>query len=279
MRLRTLARASAPGTEAGSARIGVLIEALEAHRQELNGLLQPLKVRGGTVKETHLALRTRLPSHHGVLSYMQHVHRDWAWGDDECGRVVDLLNQTLGDIEPTHICVLGSGAGRLAYDLQVALGAKTLWALDSNPLLCLVANKITNGKDIDLIEFPNAPIDGASVAVPRTLAGRPKLDGLSFVCADATRPPFAPAAFDLVITPWLIDVIDIGAGALMDIVAHLLQPGGRAGRDCRTGGSVVVEMCTVCHHHHARDTARLDETRLDTLDEDDTTMAAAQCDA
>lgn len=221
------ARGSAPGTEAGAARIGVLIEALETHHEELNTLLAPLKARGKSAKETHLALQTRLPSHHGVLSYMQHIHRDWAWGDDECELVLAVLLETLGEAQCKRVCILGSGGGRLAYDLHAKLEPEQTWALDSNPLLSLLANKICNGDDIALVEFPTAPIDGSKVAVPRTLAGRDALDGLNFVCADAMRPPFRAGSFDLVVTPWLVDVIDVGVGTLMDVIAHLLAPEGR----------------------------------------------------
>jgi hypothetical protein len=47
------------------------------------------------------------------------------------------------------------------------------------------------------------------------------------VLADASRAPFAAGAFDTVITPWLIDVVDDALGAFAARVNRWLRPGGR----------------------------------------------------
>ena len=84
------------------------------------------------------------------------------------------------------------------------------------------------GERLELYEFPVAPRDLASHALLRTLAApRRAREGLHCVFADANSPPFAAGAFDTVVTPWLVDVIDADLAALAAVVNRLLAPGGR----------------------------------------------------
>ncbi len=209
-------------------RLTRLTAALEEYEKELKRLLEPLKPGEAIAKETHLALRTRLPTHHGVLSYAQNIHRDWAWGDAENVAVADHLMDVLAAADlPAEpgVLVLGCGAGRLAYDLHQRLRAGGTWALDSNPLLCLIGAAVSRGASLDLTEFPLAPVDIEHVAVARTLRAAP-VENLHFVCGDALRLPFAADSFDLVITPWLVDVIDASVADLVGAFARVLRPGG-----------------------------------------------------
>lgn len=210
-------------------RIELLRTAMIQHQAELTELLNPLNIGEALAKETHLALRTRLPSHHGVLSYAQNIHRDWCWGEDENKQVIDHLLDTLGRASvpnPKTILVLGCGAGRLAYDLHANLGTEETWSLDSNPLLCLIGHRMAAGDSISFTEFPLAPITLTDTAKTRTLEAPGSISGLNFICADGMRPPFAAGQFDLVVTPWLLDVIDASVTDVMQVVAALLKPGG-----------------------------------------------------
>jgi len=79
-----------------------------------------------------------------------------------------------------------------------------------------------------MYEFPIAPRDAESHAILRTLAAPGPLDvPVEFVLADASRAPFAPGSFDLVITPWLIDVLDEDLASFAPRINALLEPGGR----------------------------------------------------
>ncbi len=209
-------------------RLTRLSAALSTYEEELKALLAPLKPGEAIAKETHLALRTRLPTHHGVLSYAQNIHRDWAWGEAENAAVAEHLTNVVADAalpDAPRVLVLGCGAGRLAYDLHQRLDASATWALDSNPLLCLIGAAVSSGTSLDLTEFPLAPIDIEHSAIERTLSA-PAVSNLHFVCGDALRPPFAEDAFDLVITPWLVDVIDASVASLVAAFARVLKPGG-----------------------------------------------------
>src|ERR1700689_2722652 len=89
----------------------------EEHPRQLTQLVAPLGLAAtATGYETHLALRTRLPSDQGLTNYYVNVHRDWAWGQAENEASLELIRSTAsGHEEWGRTLVLGAGAGRLAY--------------------------------------------------------------------------------------------------------------------------------------------------------------------
>src|SRR5690606_11152129 len=140
---------------------------------------------------------------------------------------LDLIRDVLAGRAPGRTLVLGSGAGRLAYDIHMQLGAETTVALDFNPLLVLVAASVTAGRPVELYEFPLAPRRGADHAVLRTLAADvPARDGLMHVLADAHRPPFPKGTFDTIVTPWLVDILPEPLDAQAGRINHLLADDG-----------------------------------------------------
>jgi SAM-dependent methyltransferase/uncharacterized protein YbaR (Trm112 family) len=219
-------------------RLRRLVKAYQTQQRELRKVLRPLDNFDSTDHATALALKTRLPSHHGLLSYAPNLFRDWCWGDVEnqalCDAILTAYQATV-DEHPLpsmlNVLILGAGAGRLSADIHRALAPKLTYALDSNPLLGLVAQRLWQGHKLKLVEFPMAPKSVACSAVEQQLADKSEpaghsLDGLKFLLADALHAPFLPASFDLVITPWLTDVIDCGADELVPRINHLLKPGG-----------------------------------------------------
>jgi uncharacterized protein YbaR (Trm112 family) len=190
-------------------RIAAMADALAAQADLLGALLAPLEIDTLTAAhETYLALRTRLPSDQGLLTYYNNVHRDWCWGDAENAASLDIVLERLNGREPGRTLVLGAGAGRLAYDLHQQTSAPLTLALDFNPFLLLLAERITAGEAIELYEFPRAPRDMAHQAILRTLsAPEPARAGLAWCLADAHRPPFAKRSFDTIVTPWLVDIL------------------------------------------------------------------------
>ena len=208
-------------------RLAHLNTALRRHQQELTDLFSGLHVGDALARETHLALRTKLPSHHGALSYAQNIHRDWSWGDEENDRVLAHLTDALAGIkQPARLLVLGCGAGRLAYDLHRALRVQETWAVDSNPLLCLLGQRMCAGEKLAFTEFPLAPITAEDCAVERKLAAPEPVNGIHFVCADVMRLPFNPGQFDLVVTPWLIDVVDANLSDVLSVIYRTTAPEG-----------------------------------------------------
>jgi hypothetical protein len=95
-------------------------------------------------------------------------------------------------------------------------------------MLLLIASLVTRGEQLKLYEFPIAPKSLEDDAVLRTLSA-PEVVRSDFhiVAGDALRPPFAPQAFDTVITPWLIDIITEDLPGLAARINGLLKSGGR----------------------------------------------------
>ena len=115
--------------------------------------------------------------------------------------------ESMADISPKKMLVLGAGAGRLAYDLHSALSTDVTVASDINPLLLLSAQRVLSGTSFSMYEFPLHPRNSDSVAVKHTIEGLEKTpDNLHLMFADAANPPFVKGAFDTVVTPWLIDI-------------------------------------------------------------------------
>ena len=209
------------------ARLEALELAMRDHGARLQALLAPLGIEQRAASyETYLALRTRLPADQGLTTYYANIHRDWCWGAAENDASFDVLAMLLDGASPGRTLVLGAGAGRLAYDLHMRCAAPLTAALDFNPLLSIVADRVTRGETLELYEFPIAPRGDA--AVLRTLAApQPARRGLVHVVADAHRPPFRRAAFDSVVTPWLVDILPERFDVLCARVNALLGDGGR----------------------------------------------------
>jgi uncharacterized protein YbaR (Trm112 family) len=211
-------------------RLELQSEALREHKDLLQKILEPMDVQASqTGYESFLALRTRLPSDQGLNTYYPNVHRDWSWGDEENRASFEQVQQILdGNDAIGSTLVLGSGAGRLAYDLHMNCRADTTVAMDFNPLLLLVADRITRGETLEMYEFPIAPRSMDDNAVMRELsAGAPVRDDFHLVFGDALRPPFASAAYDTVVTPWLIDILTEDLPVLAARINRLLKSGGR----------------------------------------------------
>jgi SAM-dependent methyltransferase/uncharacterized protein YbaR (Trm112 family) len=176
---------------------------------------------------TLIALRTRLPPAQAVMSYEANIFRDWAWGEEENRLCCDIL-RPLVPANSDAVLVLGCGAGRLAYDLHQACAPVCTVGLDLNPLLARVGTLTSAGDVVPLHEFPLAPRSLEDAAVARLLrAPAPARDGLSFVLGDVRRPPFRAGVADVVVTPWLVDVLEEDFAVFSARVNRLLRPGGR----------------------------------------------------
>jgi hypothetical protein len=211
------------------ARIEGLERATADHAARLKALLAPLAIDQQSASyEAYLAMRTRLPADQGLTTYYANIHRDWCWGDAENDASFDVLAAALGDAAPGRTLMLGAGAGRLAYDFHMRTAAAVTIALDFNPLLLFVAERVVRGGELTLYEFPLAPRSADDQAVLRTLtAPAPARAGLTHVLGDAHRPPFRHGAFDTVVTPWLVDILPERFDSLTARVNALLAPGGR----------------------------------------------------
>jgi ubiquinone/menaquinone biosynthesis C-methylase UbiE/uncharacterized protein YbaR (Trm112 family) len=222
-------------------RLETLAAAIEDHSRRLAALLEPLNTGLSRASyEMYLALRTRLPPDQGLMTYYPNMHRDWSWGGEENDAALRLLNPGLTQGgEGQRILVLGSGAGRLAYDVHEKYRPELTVALDFNPLFQLALARIAAGEALEFYEFPLAPRSAGDQAVLRTLAApasaRP---GFVTVLADASRPPFRDSSFDTVVTPWLVDILPEDFRGVCARINRLL---GRRGRWLNIGSLAFAQ--------------------------------------
>ena len=210
-------------------RLEYVANALDDQANRIRALMTPLGLAGrAEAHAVHVALGTELPLSQGLSSYYTNLHRDWCWGEAENAAGLAAVMGALPDGQrPQCVLVLGAGAARLAYDFHCALQPGLTVALDFNPLFLLAACRILAGESLELYEFPIAPRTIADHAVLRRLAAPTKAPpGLELLLADASSPPFQPGRFDLVLTPWFIDVAGEPVVHLQRRINCLLAPGG-----------------------------------------------------
>jgi hypothetical protein len=223
------ALAAAPAGAATRARLERVASALEDQSVRIRTLMRPLGLeRRSEAHAVHVALGTELPVSQGLTSYYPNLHRDWCWGEAENRASLEAVRGSLPpDATPARMLVLGAGAARLAYDLHQALRPALTVALDFNPLFMLAASQVIAGRTLELYEFPIAPRTIDDHARLRCLAApAPAAPGFAPVLADASAPPFRAGQFDLVLTPWFIDVAGEPVPRVLARINALLAPAG-----------------------------------------------------
>lgn len=204
-------------------RLEVLKKAHDANYLTLSNLLQSLQASAANPFEVSV------PSHQSLHLYRKNIFRDWGWETSENRQAVELLTEVIGvDWTPSRVCVLGSGASRLAMDLHKEFRVPMTVAVDFNPLLLLVAEEMLSGATISLWDFNVAPVELSSVTQEYKLRSElGSLEGFHLVCADVTELPFKEHQFDAVVTPWLIDILPFNFKLLAQRVNSQLDIGGQ----------------------------------------------------
>ena len=203
----SLTREAQRGTPVSQTRLRRMAEAKQAFLDEVSSLVAPIATARVAEKSLYDALRDRAPSTQNLLSYEANLYRDWIWGEEENQQNCDLVMSRLGGDRPDRMLVLGAGSARLAHDLNTALAPTLTVATDINPLLLLAADRVFSGEDFSLFEFPAQPRSQDHLAVEQLFRGLPAWpQNLQLAFTDVARPAFAHGAFDMVVTPWLIDI-------------------------------------------------------------------------
>ena len=216
------------GRASTRSRLKLLAAACTDHARRLRALLAPLGADAvAAAPELYGALGVQVPAGQGLTGYYANLHRDWSWGEAENEAAWRILDAALGEAPPGRTLLLGVGAGRLAYDLATRRQPQALVAADINPLFLCAVQRLFAGEALELYEFPVAPRGIESQAILRTLRAPAATPDVHCVFADATAAPFAAGAFDTVITPWFIDVVDDDLASFARRVNGWLRPGGR----------------------------------------------------
>ena len=203
---------------------------LERFGQQVFGLLEPFafahsEAGGGLPRE-------RIPSQQHVTSYLDTAFRDWAWGERE-------IQETLAEILPSiatkspesKALVLGGGAGRFSVELARSERVGSVSQLDLNPLLTRIGALAQRGETVSLTEIPRFPRSLDDVAVDHALRA-PSSSGrgegaVHFLLGDAFAPPFESESFDLLVTPWFIDILPESFRSVARRLGALLSIGGQ----------------------------------------------------
>lgn len=202
------------------ARLQAQKELVIRARAEIDGLLAPLGIVRGAGHE---------PSGYRPLSILHTAHRDWSWpASDENARAAEMVAKVIDGRGVGRMLVAGAGACRLAYDVHRAHGAELTVAIDLDPLSMWIAHRVVRGERVPLVETRANASELDRLSAERVLEapGGP-VDHLHAVIADALAPPFAPGAFDTLLTPWFLDVGPQDLRDFVGVADRMLAPGGR----------------------------------------------------
>ena len=200
----------------------------ETQLAQVVALVEPFELDGIAPEAT--LPRDRIPSQQHFGSYFETIFRDWAWGESEIRDAAELVKSQLDATANTvrdgqRLLVLGGGAGRLSCELARAHNWSAVVQLDINPLLTRVGSLLANGRSLELTEIPKLPAGLDSVAIDHVLEA-PALDArVQFVVGDVFAPPFEPDSFDVLVTPWLIDILPEDFRSLSKRLNQLLKRG------------------------------------------------------
>ncbi len=171
--------------------------------------------------------------------YFDLLLRDWGWQEnkddppenkDALARVISLIENN--DInKASSILVLGSGAGKLSWDIHQYFNSDATIAIDYNPILLLFSKRIivdqSSFKLADLRAYPQKDKSLAEIVELAPPKAEKELRETWYALgADVWDIPLAPESFDLIVTPWFIDVNGRDVRELIALVDTLLKPGG-----------------------------------------------------
>lgn len=194
--------------ESTKKRLSKLIQAKVEHGKEVAKAIAPIVSNDAGDPAIHQATGTKLPNTQALMSYYDNICRDWSYGDEENLACLNTIKGVLNTQDLGTLGVLGSGACRLAYDIHTELNVENTINVDINPFLFFVAQRLIDGKSVNLYEFPMAPKNMESTAIKlKCKAPQPLKDNFHFVLSDAMNPSFRDGAFDTLLTPWLIDIV------------------------------------------------------------------------
>ncbi len=219
-------------------RLQNILQAQNFNHQKLSKMFQPLI--------EHPALPHALGSFTGAPSLQTesleanfvNLFRDWAWpyvsategqATEETRAHLKAILDLLPDRKMTRVLILGAGSARLAFDLACEIKCDEIVATEINPLLFLAAKEILDGKTLDLYEIAELPasLETASVKQSLKLPTDVQMKSkLTLLFNDFTEDRLQEAQFDIVITPWFIDVVGLPFEITRSKINRLLTVGG-----------------------------------------------------
>lgn len=208
-------------------RLKNLSEACTGQKNALQHLLSELLDSKQKTNDLTLKLNYSLYANQTIDAYLTNIFRDWAWGEKENAESLEACLAVLGKTKVQSMLVLGAGSGKLSLDLHEALKPETSLVMDINPLLLLVMKKLVEGEKISLFQIKDSAKDSQGIAPSYSLKNPGKRpEGLHWILGNALDEPIAESSLDLVVTPWLLDVIPENSGPFIARINRILKPGG-----------------------------------------------------
>ncbi len=217
-------------------RLRHLLSAKQAYAKQIAEIVAPFNLAGRGSSTTNDLLLSR---NHGLTSYITNVFRDWAWHNGELEVMFNVISKLLDEAKVKRfgkLLTLGSGPGGLTSRLEQFYPLDASIRFDISPLFAAIDCAMATDQQVQLYEFPIAPLDTPSTAVLRSCqdtddCGVKNLSKLSkqqsaFVLGDMHNLPFTNAAFDTVLTPWLIDILPGALDRWLIKINRLLPMGG-----------------------------------------------------
>ena len=218
-------------SKTGQKRISKLLNAKKQQVSQVLDLLSPLNLNGQEnvdLRNPVDAFQSKVPKVQGLDSYYDNIFRDWVWENGENEQLLDAFNSVLLDLKQLgKVLTIGSGAGRLSYDIHQKYSPKSSTLLDINPLLMFAACQAIQGNEFALNEFPIAPLNKNSfVAEQICRAPVASKQNIFYMFADGLNPPFKTNNFDTIVTPWLLDIIPQNLRDYIPRINQCLNIGG-----------------------------------------------------
>ena len=218
-------------SKTGQKRINKLLNAKKQQVSQILDLLSPLNRQHQNTEllnDSVSALQSKTPKVQGLTSYYDNIFRDWAWDNGENEQMLEAVNSVLSEQQPLgKVLTIGSGAGRLSYDIHQKYSPICSILLDINPLLMFAASQVIQGKQFRLTEFPIAPLNKDTfVAEHSCQAPHPGSENIFYLFGDGMNPPVKEKSFDTVVTPWLLDIIPQNLRDYIPRINSCLEIGG-----------------------------------------------------
>jgi hypothetical protein len=173
----------------------------------------------------HSGFSHTMPLAQPLIGHPQNIFRDWVWGEKENQLYLDWIISQV-KTPPKRILVLAAGAGRIAYDLHRHFSPQFTIALDNSYFFAKSFERIVFGEGLSLTEFPK-PHKDQTPFVHHTLKAPAALDdNLIYHLADLNYLPYQEASFDLIVTPWIIDLVTPSLPFLIHNISSLLRSKG-----------------------------------------------------
>lgn len=175
-----------------------------------------------------------------LSEYYHHILRDWAWDDYDSPWFETHANdanlkRTLATLpsnaQVNQLLVLGSGAGRLSWDLHKYFKPEFTLASDLNPLLLAASERLVKKQQAlflpELCTYPQIGYPHAKNWQMQPPEDANNLrDSWFALGADVWNMPIKPNSVDTIVTSWLLDVTGGDVRDLIGVIHYLLKPEG-----------------------------------------------------